>query len=347
MHRSTKGDSNKIYFTFFIFILFSTNFGNAYEFSRKFTWISWKKENLGTVLGPHLAQGYPVLARSSIHPGLCVVWRACAPSRSPCQRLTRWLALSTSASTRWWGWCSGTGGVSTGRKWGARRKWWTRWGITEVMWWRSDGGSGRWFFTAAAFRWTSVADGGSYSSSGLRGMTLNRWNGGAHLGGGNDGGGSSKSGRGNGSSTAGSDRRSTRVRWGAVRAFCVRIGTRGKQDDGGNRWPIKGAQRTASWGRNGRGRGSGSWLWVEERRGARCLVRLSEGRGLVEAGASWWDRSTRLGGGEEIGGAWLLWADWSGTVWRHSVVFYLFKIIQMSLNWFGQKIDFPCLKIFK
>jgi hypothetical protein len=38
------------------------------------------------------------------------------------------------------------------------------------------------------------------------------------------------------------------MRWGAVRAFCERIG-------GGDRRPIKGARRMASWRRNGRGRG--------------------------------------------------------------------------------------------
>jgi hypothetical protein len=84
--------------------------------------------------------------------------------------------------------------------------------------------------------------------------------GGAHLRGGNGGGGSSKSGRGNDSPVAGSDRRSTggEVGWSAVRAFCERIGARGKREGGGDPWPVMGAQRMASSRRNGRGRGSDS-----------------------------------------------------------------------------------------
>jgi hypothetical protein len=43
---------------------------------------------------------------------------------------------------------------------------------------------------------------------------------------------------GNGGPTAGSDRRSMGVRWGVVRAFCERIGMRGKWDSGDDRRPL-------------------------------------------------------------------------------------------------------------
>jgi hypothetical protein len=64
-----------------------------------------------------------------------------------------------------------------------------------------------------------------------------------------------KSGKGNGGPATGSNRRSMGVKWGAVRAFCERIGMRGKRDSGGDPWPVKGARRMASWRINGRGRG--------------------------------------------------------------------------------------------
>jgi hypothetical protein len=102
------------------------------------------------------------------------------------------------------------------------------------------------------------------------------------------------------------------VRWGAVRAFCERIGTQGKRDGGGDWWLVKGAQRTASWRRNGRGGGSDSRRRVEERRGARCHACLSEGRGLTLTTADrgrGGRRSVRQGrtfGGGGIGGAWPL-----------------------------------------
>jgi hypothetical protein len=37
---------------------------------------------------------------------------------------------------------------------------------------------------------------------------------------------------------------------GAVRAFCERIGARGKRDGRSDWWPVKGAQRMVSWRRN-------------------------------------------------------------------------------------------------
>jgi hypothetical protein len=122
---------------------------------------------------------------------------------------------------------------------------------------------------------------------------LNRWNGGAHLGGGNGGGGSLKFGEGNGGLTSGSDRRSTGERWGAVRAFCERIVVWGKRDGGDDWWPTKGARQTASWRRNRRGWAARSHHTEEKGGPDRCSAVAGSTPKPVDASGIWTGEAVR------------------------------------------------------
>jgi hypothetical protein len=84
---------------------------------------------------------------------------------------------------------------------------------------------------------------------------------------------------------------------------------RGKRDGSGDRWPIKGARRTTSWRRNGRGRG----VWFTAPSGGRkrgpVPRALEQGEGL--GAGSGQCRQKRVTG-REIGEG----ARWWGPVWR-------------------------------